>query len=79
MCPQMSSAPLWWCMGPGPAGLSSPPAHVHVVGVSLIAHGNVITQGNKCDACISASVIVSAVDPVTVLYHMIKLFQSVQL
>ncbi len=58
-------------MAPGPAGRSSPPAHVLAVGESLIAQGNAITQGNKC-------VIVSAEDPVTVL-HMIRLFQSVQL
>lgn len=50
VCPRMSSAPLWWCMAPGPAGRSSRPAHGHVVGELLIAHGSAITRGKKCDA-----------------------------
>lgn len=53
MYPQMSSVPLWWCMALGPAGQSSPPAHGHVVGELLIAHGSAITRGKKLDAGIS--------------------------
>lgn len=40
-------------MAPGPAGHRSPPAQGHVVGESLIAHGNAITQGEKCGVSIS--------------------------
>lgn len=50
VCPLVSSGPLWRCMAPGPAGQSSPPAHGHVVGELLIAHGSAITRGKKCDA-----------------------------
>lgn len=40
-------------MAPGPDGHRSPPAQGHVVGESLIAHGNAITQGEKCGVNIS--------------------------
>lgn len=50
MCPQMSWGLQLWSMALGPAGLSFPHAHAHVVEVSLIAHGNATTLGNKRDA-----------------------------